>query len=218
MSRFWEIVFRVPLLFRRHVCLSKLKHSPSRAFPLTARKTVFSHLKQPRRRQRQRERKKNNRLAKQQLCTCITPFNCTFVCRHCTTTTWECLISRFVENVNTRQRLPFSFSELWYTPLEFNSRKVCQHLTNWTRWNKRDKIWSSANLLFSDVFVAVISHWDFRLPSFELWIPLSISKFRLPNFDHQIMSDFWVACVTSAKRRMGGGDRPSYKDQAFLGF
>ena len=45
MSRFWEIVFCVPLLFRRHVCLCKLKHSPSRELPLTARETVFSHLK-----------------------------------------------------------------------------------------------------------------------------------------------------------------------------
>ena len=45
MSRFWEIAFCLPLLFRRHVCLSKLKHSPSRELPLTARKTVFSHLK-----------------------------------------------------------------------------------------------------------------------------------------------------------------------------
>ena len=45
MSRFWEIVFCVPLLFRRHVCLSNLKHSPSRELPLTGRKTVFSHLK-----------------------------------------------------------------------------------------------------------------------------------------------------------------------------
>ena len=45
MSRFWEIVFCLPFLFRRHVCLSKLKHSPSRELPLTARKTVFSHLK-----------------------------------------------------------------------------------------------------------------------------------------------------------------------------
>ena len=44
MSRFWEIAFCLPLLFRRHVCLSKLKHSPSRELPLTARKTVFSHL------------------------------------------------------------------------------------------------------------------------------------------------------------------------------
>ena len=31
--------------FRRHVCLSNLKHTPSRELPLTARKTVFSHLK-----------------------------------------------------------------------------------------------------------------------------------------------------------------------------
>ena len=40
------------------------------------------------------------RLEKQQLCTCITLF-CTFLCRRCTTTTWKCLISRFVEDVNT---------------------------------------------------------------------------------------------------------------------
>ena len=45
MSRFCEIVFCAPLLFRRHVCLSNLKHSSSRELPLTARKTVFSHLK-----------------------------------------------------------------------------------------------------------------------------------------------------------------------------
>ena len=46
MSRFWEIVFCVSLLFRRHVCLSNLKHAPSRELPLTARKNVFSHLKE----------------------------------------------------------------------------------------------------------------------------------------------------------------------------
>ena len=107
-----------------------------------------------RRRRRQRERQKSNRfrLAKQQLCTCITLF-CTFLCRRCTTTTWMCLISRFVEDVNTRQRLCFSFPELWYSLLEFNSSKIYQHLTNWTRWNKRDKVWSSANSLFK---------WRFR--------------------------------------------------------
>ena len=54
---------------------------------------------------------KNNRfrLTKQQHCTCITLF-CTFLCRHYTTTTWKYLISRFVEEVNTRQRLSFFFS------------------------------------------------------------------------------------------------------------
>ena len=32
------------------------------------------------------------------------------------------------------------FPELRYKlSLEFNSRKICQHLTNWTGWNKRDK-------------------------------------------------------------------------------
>ena len=93
-----------------------------------------------RRLRRQRERHKINRfrLAKQQLCTCI-KLICTFLCRHCTTTTWKCLISCFVDDVNSRQRLSFSFPELSYSLLEFNSSKICQHLTNWMSWNKRDK-------------------------------------------------------------------------------
>ena len=82
------------------------------------------------------------------------PFFCTFLCRRCTTTTWKCLISRFVEDVNSR-RLFFCFPELWYSLLEFNSRKICQHFMNWMscNWNKRDKVWSSANSLFK---------WRFR--------------------------------------------------------
>ena len=63
---------------------------------------------------------------------------CTFHCRHCTTTKWKRLISRFVEEVNTMQWLPFSFPVLWHSPLEFNARKICQHLTNCTRGSKRD--------------------------------------------------------------------------------
>ena len=47
MSRFWEIVFCVPLLLRRHVYFSNLKQAPSRKLPLTALKTVLSHLKLP---------------------------------------------------------------------------------------------------------------------------------------------------------------------------
>ena len=84
---------------------------------------VKNRLKQRRRRrQRERQKSKRFRLAKQQLCTFIKLFY-TFLCRHCTTTTWKCLISRFVENANTRQQLYFSFAELWYSLLEFNSRK-----------------------------------------------------------------------------------------------
>ena len=38
-------------------------------------------------------------------------------------------VSSFVEDLNTRQRLPFSFSKLRYvSPVEFKSRKICQHL------------------------------------------------------------------------------------------
>ena len=59
-----------------------------------------------RRRRRQRERQKSNRfrLAKQQLCTCITLF-CTYLCRRYMTSTWKCLISGFVEEGNRRQQL-----------------------------------------------------------------------------------------------------------------
>ena len=39
------------------------------------------------------------------------------------------LILRFLEGVDTRQQLSFSFSELRYSALEFNSREIFQHLT-----------------------------------------------------------------------------------------
>ena len=39
------MVFSVPLLFRYHVCLSDLKHAPSRELLLTIHKTVFSYIK-----------------------------------------------------------------------------------------------------------------------------------------------------------------------------
>ena len=52
------------------------------------------------------------------------------LCHHPTTTTWNYEISCFMEDVNTTQRFSFPFSELTYIPLEFNSRKTRQHLTN----------------------------------------------------------------------------------------
>ena len=71
----------------------------------------------------------------------------------CRLTKQQWLISRFVKDVNTRQRLSFSFPRLWYSLLEFNSRRISQHkLTNWTGWNKRDNVWSSANSLFNRRF------------------------------------------------------------------
>ena len=53
--------------------------------------------------QQRRESKKCNSSTRQNNnfahASSITLF-CTFLCRHCTTTTWKCLISRFVKNVN----------------------------------------------------------------------------------------------------------------------
>ena len=39
---------------------------------------------------------------------------CTFLCRHCTTTTWKFLISRFTGEVHKRQRNFLSLSEVGY--------------------------------------------------------------------------------------------------------
>ena len=78
---------------------------------------------------------------------------CTFLCRRRTTTTWNCLISRFVENGNTRQQLSFSFPELWYSPLEIKFKPFANI------WRiKRDGIsaikFEAARIHFlSDVFV-----------------------------------------------------------------
>ena len=40
---------------------------------------------------------------------------CTFLCRHCTTTTWKCLMSRCTEEVHKRRRDFLSLSELGYS-------------------------------------------------------------------------------------------------------
>ena len=53
--------------------------------------------------------------------------------------------------MNSKQRLSLSFPKQ-YSLVELNSKKYGQHLTNWTTWNKRDKVWSSASPLFKCLF------------------------------------------------------------------
>ena len=61
-----------------------------------------------------------------------------------------------MEGLNTRQRLSFSFPELWYSPLEFNSRKTCQHLTKIEQGGVSARKFEAALMHFSsDSFVAV---------------------------------------------------------------
>lgn len=80
---------------------------------------------------------------------------CTFLCRYCTTTTWNVVISCFMKDVNRRKLFNVSFLEC--SVLEFNFRNIRQHLTNWMSWNKSQEVWSILNLLFLwyDVFVTV---------------------------------------------------------------
>ena len=64
-----------------------------------------------RRRLRKRERRKNNRFNCQNNNFARALF-CTFLCRHCKTTTWKCLIPRCTEEVHERRRNFLSLSEL----------------------------------------------------------------------------------------------------------
>ena len=66
--------------------------------------------------------------ANQQLCTWILLFFFSYIfCHQCTTSTWKCLISRFMKDVNKQWRFFFPF-------LNFNK---FIHLTKWTTCNNR---------------------------------------------------------------------------------
>ena len=54
--------------------------------------------------------------------------------------------------VDTGQRFCNSFLKHRYSPLEFISRKIHQHLTNWTTWNKSDEFLNSVNSRFKRRF------------------------------------------------------------------
>ena len=93
---------------------------------------------------------------KQQLCTCITLF-CTFLSCRCTTTTWKCIISRFVEDGNTGQQLSFSFLELWHSPSELNSQKIANIWQTEQDGKSAIKFEAARIHFLSDVFVALSS-------------------------------------------------------------
>ena len=162
-----------------------------------------------RRRRRKRERKKSNRLrlVKQQLCPRIMLF-CTFLCCCCTTTTWKCLISRLWRMWTHETTTFLFFSWILIQSLEFNSRNICQHLTNWMSWNKRDKVWGRANSLFKWRFCnrhwrgcclsSLISYLGFR-PTFNcnnksMCHCLSISTYILPSIFYRGVS-YVKSCV-----------------------
>ena len=133
-----------------------------------------SELKQRRRRrQRERQKSKQTRLAKQQLSTCIM-FFCTFLCRRCTNTTWNVLVTRFMEDVNTRRR--FSFPELRYSP---------HHKTDSMKFNKSNKVSKQHDFA---------SKWRLPLPSCLL---------KLPNTEGPYDPSTETSMKTSLKNRLG---------------
>ena len=78
---------------------------------------------------------------KKKLCKCSTLFG-TFLCHHCTITTRERLISRFLEDIiqGTTNFLPLSKIECSpYNNKDFNSWKIRLHLKYSVNWNKCDK-------------------------------------------------------------------------------
>ena len=143
----------VPKSFVEHVNILKRLFS---FFGNTVR--VDRDLKQ-RRRRRQRELQKRNRLRLAQkkkiwlFCKKKSRF---FVHCFAVTARQRREIPLVMEDVNSRQWLSFSFSELRYSLLEFNSRKKRQHLTNWTSWNNHDKFWGARRDFWSVVFVVIV--------------------------------------------------------------
>ena len=65
-----------------------------------------------------------------------------FFYRHCSPTTRNFLVSRFTEDVNTRQQFSFSFSDLRYSPLESTPEKFPNIWQN--EWNGRRKFAAAA--------------------------------------------------------------------------
>ena len=81
--------------------------------------------------------------------------------------------------------------------IQQHSKNICEHLTNLTRWNKRDKVWGSANSLFkwrfrsrrlrrcvnSLFFPATHDHWFCSVLNFLFLIKILIrpSSLNLPR-------------------------------------
>ena len=80
-------------------------------------------------------------------------FQCKLLCRHCTNTTWKCLISPFMEDVNKPRRGFLFPSELGYVSKEFNSRRVRLHKSKWVEMIAK-KIEGTLYHFLSDFFVA----------------------------------------------------------------
>ena len=87
-----------------------------------------------RRRRRQQERQKSREWVSIGITTTLYVDHamaiCTFLCRHCTTTTWNVLFSRFIEDVNTKKGCQIHYLIITFTfctnIFRLSGRKVLQ--------------------------------------------------------------------------------------------
>ena len=104
-----------------------------------------------RQRRRQQEPHKSNRFNNQNnnFCTCITLF-CTFLCHHCTTTTWKCLISRCTEEVHSDDEVSSLFLS-FYMLLRNSTLGGIAYISQ--SKSNRNEDWKNANSLFQRHFL-----------------------------------------------------------------
>ena len=113
---------------------------------------------------RQRERQKNNWFNKQNNNFArASRFFCTFLSCFCTTTTWKCLILRFMEDVNKQRETLFLFLSLAMVP--WNSASGGFAYIWQSKWAGIIAIKNEGTqiLFLSDVLVAVAS-LDLKVP------------------------------------------------------
>ena len=147
--------------------------------------------------------KKTNRLA--QLCMCITLFFTFLSGPHCATTSWNFLISRFIEDGNTWQRFFLSICKLRYSPLEFNYWKIANIWQIWIVAIRAMKFDSARIYFFEWRFP---SHCRRRCLSFLIcrWVPCVVLLF---------FSYPWIQLIQTR----GGGGRgcPPHTVKLFTG-
>ena len=82
----------------------------------------------------------------------------------------------------------FFFSWTSIQSSEFNSRKSCQHLTNWTRWSKRQKRFAAARFHFLSVVFVVVA----------VFVAFKLSNIKYPLFS---VESYKVATLKKRKQK-----------------
>ena len=108
------------------------------------------------RRRPEQERLKHNRFYEQSNNSARASLFFVYFFRHCTTRTWKCLISRFIDEVNKQPRDFLSLSKLQCGPQEINSIEPRLRLSFSANWYKRNKLLKKTWIHYeSDIFATV---------------------------------------------------------------